>query len=95
MGNSVLRKAIREIIAKTVSENKDLTKEGVMDSVLKHISSVLSQSRDKRLTAKLDNIAKSSPAGKKAVADFAKRVKAMEDGWEEVQAMADDERSNW
>ena len=86
MSENILRKKIREMIKKHISENKDITKEGVMDSILNHISDVLKKSRDKRFNAKLDNIAKSSPEGKKAVDLAKKHAKGLEDSWDDIQA---------
>lgn len=83
------------MIQKELSENKAITKEGIVSSILNHVSDVLKKSRDKRYMAKLDSIAKSSPEGKRAVADFAKRAKALDDSWDDVQAMVSSEMDSW
>ena len=64
MSENKLRDIVREMIKKHISENKQITREGVMSSILNHISDVLKKSRDKRFSAELERIAKSSPAGK-------------------------------
>jgi hypothetical protein len=85
MNENKLRDIVRELIKKQISENKEITREGVMSNILNHISGVLKKSRDKRFQGKLAAIAKSSPQGKKAVEDTLKHAKALEDSWDDVQ----------
>jgi len=94
MSEQILRKRIREIIKKYISENqeKQLTREGIMDSILNHVSDVLKKSRDKRFNKTLDKIGKSSPEGKKAVEKTVKYAKMLDDAWDDITAMADAER---
>ena len=86
MSENKLRDIIREMIKKHISENKEVTREGVMSSILNHISDVLKKSRDKRFNAELDRIAKSSPSGKKAVDRAKAHAKGLEDSWDDIQA---------
>ena len=48
MKNKELREYIKNIISKKLSENNELTREGVADSVLNHISGILKKSSSKR-----------------------------------------------
>ena len=95
MSEKKLREIINKMIQKQLSENKILTKEGIVSSVLNHVSDVLKKSRDKRLKAKLQALANSGDAGKKAVEDFAKKAKALDDSWDDIQAAAQAARDSW
>ena len=76
MKNKELREYIKNIISKKLSENNELTREGVADSVLNHISGILKKSSSKRFKANLEKIAADSPGGKKAVEDLIKNIKS-------------------
>ena len=86
MSENKLRDIVREMIKKHISENKQITREGVMSSILNHISDVLKKSRDKIFSAELERIAKSSPAGKKAGEKARSHAKGLEDSWDDIQA---------
>jgi len=74
MSEDILREKIREIIKRHISENQDkeLTREGIIDGVFGHIKKVLKKGADKRFDAKMKSIAASSPEGKKEVERFYK-----------------------
>ena len=80
MKQKKLREYVRKIISKKLSENSELTKEGVVDGVLNHISGILKKSNDKRYRAGLERIAASGPKGKKAVDDLMDKIEAAKDG---------------
>jgi len=80
MKQKKLREYVRNIISKKLSENSELTKEGVVDSVLNHISGILKKSNDKRYRAGLERIAGSGPKGKKAVEDLMQSIEDAKDG---------------
>ena len=86
MSEDIFRKQVREIIKKHISENKDkeLTQEGIIDGVFNHIKSVLQKGSDKRFNAKLQQIAKSGPEGKKAVSKFIKSQDDIADAAKDV-----------
>jgi len=79
MKNKELREYIKNIISKKLSENSELTREGIVDGVLSHISGILKKSNDKRFKANLEKIAASGPKGKKAVEDLIKKIEATDD----------------
>jgi len=85
---SKLREYVRKIATEKLSENKDITTEGLIDSVLNHISDVLKKSRDARFERELDAIAKESPAAKKQVDKFRKQLKRTEDAGREANRIA-------
>ena len=80
MKQKKLREYVRKIISKKLSENSELTKEGIVDGVLNHISGILKKSNDKRYRAGLERIAASGPKGKKAVEDLMDKIEAAKDG---------------
>jgi len=91
MSEDILRKKIREIIKRHISENRDkeLTREGIIDGVFDHIKSVLKKGADKRFDAKLNKIANSSPTAKKQVDKFYKSQKDYADAAKDVDAVLD------
>ena len=92
MSEDILRKQVREIIKKYVSENKgkELTQEGIIDGVFGHIKKVLKKGADKRFDAKLNKIASQSSTAKKQVDKFYKSQKDYADAAKDVQAVLDD-----
>jgi len=91
MSEDILRKKIREIIKRHISENRDkeLTREGIIDGVFDHIKSVLKKGADRRFDAKLSKIASKSAAAKKQVDKFYKSQKDYADAAKEVDAVLD------
>ena len=74
MSDESLREYIKKRITTEVSNNPDVTKEGIMDSVFNHIQNVLKKSRDKKFDAAMEKLAKSGPDGKKAADHYYKSV---------------------
>jgi len=87
---SKLREYVRKIATEKLSENKDITTEGLIDSVLNHISDVLKKSRDSRFERELDALAKESPGAKKKVDAFRKTLKQANDNIAVVDRLADE-----
>lgn len=87
---SKLREYVRKIATEKLSENKDITTEGLIDSVLNHISDVLKKSRDSRFERELDALAKQSPGAKKKVDSFRKNLKQANDNIAVVDRLADE-----
>ena len=85
---SKLREYVRKIATEKLSENKDITTEGLIDSVLNHISDVLKKSRDARFEKELDALSKKSPGAKKKVDDFRKKIKQANDNIAVVDKLA-------
>jgi uncharacterized protein YllA (UPF0747 family) len=88
MKQKKLREYVRKIISKKLSENNSLTKEGVVDGVLNHISGILKKSNDKRYRASLERISASGPKGKKAVEDLMDKIEAAKDGIKHADELA-------
>jgi len=74
MSDESLREYIKKKITTEMSNNPDITKEGVLDSVFNHIQNVLKKSRDRKFDAAMDKLAKSGPDGKKAADHYKKSV---------------------
>jgi hypothetical protein len=75
MKKKELREYIKNIISKKLSENSELTREGVVGGVMNHIKGILDKSNEKRFKANLEKIAADSPEGKKAVQALIKKIK--------------------
>ena len=78
MKEKAIREYVRKIISNKLSENNELTQEGIVSGVLDHISGILKKSNDARYKANLEKIAASGPKGKKAVEDVMKKIAATE-----------------
>jgi len=85
---SKLREYVRKIATEKLSENKDITTEGLIDSVLNHISDVLKKSRDARFERELDALSKKTPGAKKKVDSFRKNLKQANDNIAVVDKLA-------
>jgi len=83
-------KSEKSIIEENSNENSELTKEGIVDGVLNHISGILKKSNDKRYRAGLERIAASGPKGKKAVEDLMDKIEAAKDGIKHADNLAKD-----
>ena len=79
MKEKLLREYIRKIISKKLSENKEITREGIVGGVLDHIAGILKKSNNKRFKASLEKIAASGPEGKKAVEQAVKNMESAEE----------------
>jgi thioredoxin-like negative regulator of GroEL len=78
MKKKELREYISNIISKKLSENKELTREGIVSSILDHFADILHKSNNKRFQASLERIAAESPRGKAAVENLFARIKSAE-----------------
>tara|TARA_R110000744_G_scaffold266618_2_gene380670 strand:- start:330 stop:617 length:288 start_codon:yes stop_codon:yes gene_type:complete len=90
MANKKLREYVKKQVKLEMSRDKNLTKEGVMDSILNHINGVLKKANDKRFTSNLDQLAKSGPDGKKAAAHLMKSFDTVDRAAEDVDNMLAD-----
>lgn len=79
MKKKELREYIKNIISKKLSENSELTREGIVGGVMNHIKGILDKSNEKRFKANLEKIAADSPEGKNAVANLIKKIKSTGD----------------
>lgn len=70
MGSKKLREYIKEKIKLEMSKDKDLTKEGIIDNIVNHVTKVLKKANDKRFDSAMNQLAKSSPEGKKAAEHY-------------------------
>jgi hypothetical protein len=71
MSENKLRKSIREMIEKEISQNKEITKEGLFDKIINIIGKAQKRANDKRFIKGLEKLSK-TPDGKKKVDDFIK-----------------------
>ena len=63
-----LRKGLRPVILAYMAKNPNKLKEGLFDSVMDHVNAIMQKTNSKRFDKKLDQVASSSPEGKKKVA---------------------------
>jgi cell fate (sporulation/competence/biofilm development) regulator YlbF (YheA/YmcA/DUF963 family) len=71
MSEKKLRNKIREMIIKEISENKEITREGIFDKILSVIGKAQKRANDKRFIKGLEKLSQ-TPDGKKKVDDFIK-----------------------
>ena len=71
MSEKKLRNKIREMIIKEISENKEITREGIFDKILSVICKAQKRANDKRFIKGLEKLSQ-TPDGKKKVDDFIK-----------------------
>ena len=90
MKDKKLREYIRNLISKKLSENKDITKEGIVSGIMNHIGDVLKKSNDKAFEKRLKKLSASGPEGKKAAANLLKNLQTVKDASLEVDDLLDD-----
>ena len=69
MREKLIREYVRKIISNNLSENNELTQEGIVSGILGHFGDILKKANDKRFQKSLEKLAK-TPDGKKKVDDF-------------------------
>ena len=79
MKDKKLREYIRNLISKQLSENEDITKEGIVSGIMNHIGDILKKSNDKNFERRLKKLAASGPEGKKAAEHLTKSMAMMKD----------------
>jgi ABC-type histidine transport system ATPase subunit len=70
MGSKKLREYIKKQLKLEMSKDKDLTKEGIIDNIVNHVTKVLKKANDKRFDVAMQQLAKSGPEGKKAAEHY-------------------------
>jgi DNA topoisomerase VI subunit B len=89
MNDKKLREYIQKKIKLEMSKNKNLTKEGIVDSVFNHIENILKKSNNKRYRADLEDIASKSPEARKAVEKHIDKMNNLEKDAAEAMALID------
>mgnify|MGYP003639011059 CR=1 FL=1 len=84
MKEKVIREYIRKIISNKLSENNELTQEGIVSGILGHFGDILKKANDKRFEKKLKDLAASGPEGKKAAADLIKSIETIDNAAKKV-----------
>ncbi len=87
--NTKLKNKIRESIEAEIQNNPDadVFSEGFVSRIANHLKKVLSTSATKRYDADLQKIAKSGPAGKKAVKKLVDTISQVEKDMKEVDRL--------
>jgi hypothetical protein len=87
--NTKLKKYIRESIAFEIKQNPDANwlSEGFVSRIANHLKKVLSTSATQRYDAELSRIAKTGPAGKKAVKKLVDTISQVEKDMKEVDRL--------
>ena len=70
MGSKKIREYIKKQLKLEMSKDKDLTKEGIIDNIVNHVTKVLKKANDKRFDVAMQQLAKSGPEGKKAAEHY-------------------------
>jgi|TARA_R110000764_G_scaffold109101_2_gene195134 wobble nucleotide-excising tRNase len=87
--NTKLKKYVNDTIVNEMDKDPsaDVLSEGFVDRIANHIKKILTKASTDKFTSELESIAKSNPAGKKAVKKLVDTISQVEKDMLEVERM--------